>query len=107
VHNHEHRGSGSRPKAGAWLTPQDYAVALKLALEWRQQWRDEVGARDAVNGRPAGDGAKRPTRQHAGKADDRAAFAAGIARAEFGRFYWDANKNRLAANGRKPRPAKK
>jgi hypothetical protein len=103
VHNNGHRGSGSRAKAGAWLTPQQHAAALSLALEWRQRWRDE--ARDRGNGAPEGSAAKPPGRPRT-STNDRAAFAAGIARAEFGRFYWDAKKHRFAGTKHKPRPAK-
>ena len=105
MHNHGHRGSGSRPRAGAWLTPQEHAAALKLAIEWRQEWRDQVAGRDESNGRSSKEVAKRPAAQRS-KSNDRAAFAAGIARAELGRFYWDAKKHRLAGKGRKPQSPK-
>jgi hypothetical protein len=42
-------------------------------------------------------------RPDADKNKQRANFAAGIARSEFGRFYWDARKERDAPKGRPPR----
>jgi len=103
VHFNGHRGSGSRPKEGAWLTPQQQAAAIERAVAWRQEWRTEIAGRNSENGRPTNQAPKRPARE---PQKNRAAFAAGIARAEFGRFYWDAKKHRLAASERKPRPAK-
>jgi len=98
-----HRGSGSRSKAGALLTPQQQAAAFERAVEWRQEWRAELAGRNSGNGYQPGTAPARPKRQ---PQSARAAFAAGIARAEFGRFYWDAKKHRLAGTERKPRPAK-
>lgn len=51
-----------------------------LALGWRETWRAETGE-NAPNKKPDGEEKKRWAR-----------FAAGIARAEFGRHYWDARK---------------
>jgi hypothetical protein len=98
-----HRGSGSRFKAGALLTPQQQAAAFERAVDWRQEWRAEIAGRNSGNGQQPG---KTPTRPKRPPDGARAAFAAGIARAEFGRFYWDAKKHRLPASERKPRPAK-
>jgi hypothetical protein len=98
-----HRGSGSRPRAGALLTPQQQAAAFERAVEWRQEWRAEVAGRHSGNGHTPEAAPARPKRE---PQSARAAFAAGIARAEFGRFYWDAKKHRLPAGERKPRRQK-
>jgi hypothetical protein len=98
-----YRGAGSRLKAGAWLTPQQQAAAFERALEWRQEWRAEIAGHNPGNGRTAGSISKPPTRKERSR---QAAFAEGIARAEFGRFYWDAKRHRLAGTERKPRPVK-
>lgn len=104
MHIRGHRGSGRRPTGrGPALTPQLEAAAFERALEWRREWRAEVAARAAGNGNAAHDTAERPQRP---SKRDGAKFAAEIARAEFGRFYWDAKRNQLPAAQRKRRPPK-
>ena len=67
--------------------PQADATEQRLALGWREIWRAEVAATErptpAANHRPDGEEKKR-----------RARFAAGIARSEFGRHYWDARREK-------------
>jgi hypothetical protein len=87
---------------GAWLTPEQQAAALERAIAWREEWRAEVAGRNTSHGRQPTPAPSRPPRN----GDSSGAFAAGIARAEFGRFYWDEKKHRLAATGRKPRPGR-
>jgi hypothetical protein len=57
----------------------------RQALAWRESWRAEAAetkrGANALNGPADPEQAKR-----------RARFAAGIARSEFGRFYWDARR---------------
>jgi hypothetical protein len=57
----------------------------RLALGWRETWRTEAAATErlarAADQRPDGEEKKR-----------RARYAAGIARSEFGRHYWDARR---------------
>jgi hypothetical protein len=98
VHTHGHRKSGRRPAQRDWLTPEQHAAAFAQALTWRQRWRDEMVARNREEDAEKIQTVKRP-RQTNGL--DRAKFAAAVARAEFGRFYWDGRKDRLSANGRK------
>jgi hypothetical protein len=102
VHSNGHRGSGSRPRTWARLTPQQEASAFELALEWRRSWRAEVGVRRGNGEAPAKPAKRLPLKPDA----SRAAFAAGIARAEFGRFYWDAKRQRLPPAKTKPRSGK-
>ena len=58
-----------------------------LVLGWRESWRTEAAATkrpaQAANHKPDGEEKKR-----------RARFAAGIARSEFGRHYWDARREK-------------
>jgi len=60
------------------------ATEQRLALGWRETWRAETAeperAAQAAN-KPDGEEKKR-----------RARYAAGIARSEFGRHYWDARR---------------
>jgi hypothetical protein len=60
------------------------ATEQRLALGWRETWRTEAAetesAARAAN-KPDGEEKKR-----------RARYAAGIARSEFGRHYWDARR---------------
>jgi len=97
VHSHGHRRSGRRPRNEDWLTPVQRAAIFDEALRWRQEWRDEMGVRDAANGPAEPQRIKQQT-----NGLDRARFAAGIARAEFGRFYWDERKS--AATAHRPKP---
>jgi hypothetical protein len=89
VHIHGHRRSGRRFRESERLTPEQRAATFKQALIWRQRWRDETGA-----GKTAPDPAETETIEARKRTNgsDRAKFAAGIARAEFGRFYWDERK---------------
>ena len=61
------------------------ATTHRQALGWREIWRTEAAATErlarAAEQRPDSEEKKR-----------RARYAAGIARAEFGRHYWDARR---------------
>lgn len=61
------------------------ATEQKQALGWRETWRAEAAETErlaqAASHRPDGEEKKR-----------RARYAAGIARSEFGRHYWDARR---------------
>ena len=63
------------------------ATAHRQALGWRETWRAETAEPEklaqAASHRPDGEEKKR-----------RARFAAGIARSEFGRHYWDARREK-------------
>jgi hypothetical protein len=90
VHIHGHRGSGRRSRERERLTPEQRAAVIEQALIWRQRWRDEMGARKTANGAAKPQKIKQPQQTNG---PDRAKFAAGVARAEFGRFYWDERKS--------------
>src|SRR5262245_30788570 len=70
------------------LTPAQIAAVQKVARIYREEWRKEVAA-NAAAAANGGDGARRRNRDEAA---ERAAFASAIARAEFGRNYWDKRK---------------
>ena len=63
------------------------ATEQRLALGWRESWWAETARTErpalAANQKPDGEEKKR-----------RARFAAGIARSEFGRHYWDARREK-------------
>jgi hypothetical protein len=86
-------------------SPEEIAAALSRALSWRQQWRDEMAAGRAGSETKAPEPARQPDRpasqQDAGRL---AKFAEAIARAEFGRAYWDKRRD-VATQGRDKRLA--
>jgi hypothetical protein len=89
VHTHGHRRSGRRSRESERLTPEERAAIREQALIWRKRWRDEMAAGNPANS------TKEPQRfkqRQQTNGLDRAKFASGIARAEFGRFYWDERK---------------
>ena len=90
MHSHGHRRSGRRSCEGERLTPEQRAAILEQALIWRQSWRDEMGAWNTASGALKPKRIRQPQQTNG---LDRAKFAAGIARAGFGRFYWDERKN--------------
>ncbi len=78
-----HPRDRSQRRQKHWFEPD--ATEQRLALGWRETWRAETAeterlAREADH-RPDGEEKKR-----------RARYAAGIARSEFGRHYWDARR---------------
>ena len=82
------RVSGVRPA----LSPQEAEARFHRALVWREAWRAEKA-------RAAGEPVRREVAKAAREPDDkarRARFAEGVARAEFGRAYWDERKARGA-----------
>jgi hypothetical protein len=88
------------------LTPQQQAAAFERALEWRQEWRTEMAGRGNGDANAPGrlvEASRRKPR--AGDNRDATKFAAGMARAEFGRFYWDARKEQPSgrAKGKVPK----
>ena len=85
---HERRDARDRTGASQQRSAQELAAIRELGREWREAWRAEkagraetVSASTAAAAKPA-----QPERNARAGAD----FAAGIARAEFGRFYWNA-----------------
>ena len=90
-------------------TPEELALAHADALRWRASLRDEPtgGDIDAEASAPIQPGEETPG-SRASDAAERARFAAAIARAEFGRFYFkdDSGKapgrRRAGRNGKTP-----
>ncbi len=80
--------SSARP-----LSAEERANLHKLALQWRAEWRAKTCAVEPPRPRRT---ARKPVKPESATGD--AAFAAAIARAEFGRFYWNGTlDNRLKA----------
>jgi hypothetical protein len=97
----QHRGSRRRLGVSQPLSAQELAAARKLGREWREAWRAEQAGK--ANGAAA---RARPAERQVSAGQD---FAAGIARAEFGRFYWNARlaDQLAAAMKRTPKPDRK
>ncbi len=109
--SHEHRRS-RRDAPVDTRTPEEAALAravvLARVLRWREEWQAEMAARQAEReGKPNGEAPataprSRPRDGNAGQ------YAAGIARSELGRFYWDERRaGALTDTPRKRPPAKK
>jgi hypothetical protein len=98
VRFHEHRGIRRKKKPLPRLTPDQLAAAHKEALKCREWVRAEKRATtNAPNGRIA----PRSIRSRH-EAKERAQFAANIARAEFGRFYWEQERAKGAGKKKPP-----
>ena len=79
-------------------SPEEIAAALGRALTWRQQWRDEMAAGHAGIGKAIETEAQKLPAQPERPASHQdakrlAQFAEAIARAEFGRAYWDKHRD--------------
>jgi hypothetical protein len=99
---HGHRGSRRRLGPVRKASAEELAAVRKLGLTWREDWGAEKAGRiEAANGAPAAasKGAERESKAAGG-----GNFAEGIARAEFGRFYWNARLERELAAASKRRP---
>jgi hypothetical protein len=93
-----HRGSRRSPVIYRRPSAEEVAAVSALGRQWRDEWRAAQAANHepAVTPNvPASDRAM-PAREASARKD----FATAIARAEFGRFYWDERRT-LAANGSK------
>ena len=97
----EHRGSRRRLGASQPLSAQELAAARRLGREWREAWRTEQAGK-ATGAAPQATPAE--PKMRAGQD-----FAAGIVRAEFGRFYWNERlaDQLAAAMKRTPKPDRK
>jgi hypothetical protein len=106
----QYRGSRRRLAASQPLSAQELAAARKLGHEWREAWRAEMAGQsppDEHAGKANGAVARaKPAEQNVRAGQD---FAAGIARAEFGRFYWNERlaDQLAAAMKRTPKPDRK
>jgi hypothetical protein len=87
VTSHQDRDARRRLGASRPWTAQELAAVRKLGRQWRDAWRAEkTTPAEKPNGAAAVDSkSAEPERKPRAGAD----FAAGIARAEFGRFYWN------------------
>lgn len=90
------RGRQDRRPQARPLTPRERAGLYRAAL----QYRAELRAQAAADGEKALAAAQPQTDD---AADRRARYAAAIARAEFGRFYWKGEARKLKRTKR-PRP---
>ena len=98
---HGHRGSRRRLGPVRKASAEELAAVRKLGLMWREDWRaQKARPAETANGVPAAasKGARRESKAAGG-----GSFAEGIARAEFGRFYWNARlaEELAAASGRR------
>jgi hypothetical protein len=98
--SHQHRHARRLGASRLW-TAQELAAVRELGRQWRDAWRAEKATPAGTpNGVAAGSQPAQP------KPKPRAGFAAGIARAEFGRFYWNETLDGQlkAAMTRRPKP---
>ncbi len=101
---HGHRGSRRRLGPVRKASAEELAAVRKLGLTWREDWRAEKAAQP----KPRTERRRRHRKEPEGesKAAGGGSFAEGIARAEFGRFYWNARlAGELAAASRRRRSA--
>jgi len=89
VTSYEQRGSRNQ---GAAYRQLEHAPARKLVLKWREDWRAEM--------------ARRGRQAKTYHAPPDGVFAGAIARAEFGRFYWNGGLDRQLKSAMKRRPKK-
>ena len=84
---HEHRGP-RRVGVIRKRSAEELAAERRLGLIWREEWRAEKARQsESANGSAVNAWKHPPSVQ---KAANSGRFAEGIARAEFGRFYWNA-----------------
>jgi hypothetical protein len=89
-------------------TAAELANLHKLAVEWRNEWRAKTSCRDMEPARTVRVAQQPRRRKPVPPTRGDAAFATAIARAEFGRFYWnEALDGRLKAAMERSRDGKK
>jgi len=81
----DRRGGQLGRNVNLWISAEE--AAHRLGVTWREEWRTEQAkiAKTKLAG-------KEPQLKERDEEDRRARFAEGIARAEFGRAYWDKRK---------------
>jgi hypothetical protein len=101
---HEHRGP-RRVGVIRKRSAEELAAERRLGLVWREEWgAEKAGQSQLANGSAVGASKHPPSVQ---KTANSGRFAEGIARAEFGRFYWNARLERaLDAARRRPKREK-
>jgi hypothetical protein len=87
VRSPDHRPAHRRHYPARQPTPEQAAAAYAEAFKSRAQWRAECAAGIKVS-EPQQVPARITPRPPADEATRRAQYAAQVARAEFGRFYW-------------------
>ena len=83
------RGVRRRPHASRPWSARELANVRKLGRQWREEWQAEKAGRAARSDGSAASEPKPTSKSAAGQG-----FAAAIARAEFGRFYWNGSLDR-------------
>jgi hypothetical protein len=87
---HENLGLRRRNAAGRWRpSPTKQGPAIELVVKWRAAWRAEM--------------ARRRKKRKVYELPRDGVFAAAIARAEFGRFYWNGRLARQLKSAMKRR----
>jgi len=90
---HRKKGARGGAFAKAAISAEEAEAQFQRALVWREAWRAERRGAASPTALAAPTPADRPSEEAR-----RARFAAGMARLEFGRAYWDARKEREGAN---------
>jgi hypothetical protein len=91
---HEYRGPRRRHGAGHRRpSPTKQAPAIALVLKWREAWRAQM--------------ARKRKKEKVYELPRDGVFAAAMARAEFGRFYWNDRLARQLKSAMKRRPKEK
>ena len=91
---HDNSGSRGGRRAKPLLSPEQIEANYRAALRWREEFRAEKAG--GMLRAPAPKSSPRPARRERDAGADRATFAKGIARLEFGRAYWDERLQRGA-----------
>jgi hypothetical protein len=95
---HHGRGSRDRNRAIPQLPTEQTAAFQLLARKWREDWRAEK----AASGPALKPSFAPPSRPTGSDPKHRADFAKAIARAEFGRAYWDERLQRSEVRTKRP-----
>jgi hypothetical protein len=91
---HDKNGSRGGRRARPALSPEQIEANYCAALRWRDEFRAEKAAGGLKAPEPRI--LSPPPRRERDEGADRAAFAKGVARLEFGRAYWDERLQREA-----------
>jgi hypothetical protein len=92
---HDRRGSPGLRRAKVAPHPEQSEADYRLALKWREEWRQDKQAAEFQRESPMA-----PAKPVSPKDDGarRTKFAKAIARAELGRAYWDERRERGPGN---------
>ena len=92
------RPSHGRAEPAREPSARELANLHKLALRWRNEWREKTSGGVQA---PAHSVVRKPAIRKSPATDG--GFAEGIARAEFGRFYWNESPDDRLKAARRPR----